>query len=453
MKPGLPDPMTLRAFVITRVRALNRPTTPANRHRRQRSRAAAVVITLGAALRLATGGRAAEPAYRYEVLATLGTQAAGGGALRGEFKVGAVGNAGEVAYVAGVGSGGAQALFLDTPDDVVRVVSPGADAAGGWQFAEKPGLLGGIAAPVAMGPSGDLVFAADLTRAGESGAGVFRWDRSSGVITAIALPGQPGPGGTTLGNARSVPSVAASGAVAFAAGLAAPPSAPDDATGLFLLDAGRLDAVALPGMPAPDGGALLQAGRPSLNNRGLLAFEATQARDNRVTTGIYIAEGAVLRLAVGDGTSLVGGGTLRAAREPRLNDAGDLAFLGDDGESGVYLKGIVGVSRLAAPGMTVPGGARVRAVATGEGSLALNQRGEVAMQFALEQPRAAGIFLSRGGTLTAVALPGTFLAGVGPLDNVGEYLAINDQGQIAFQAELADGEIDLVLATPVPSGG
>ena len=66
-----------------------------------------------------------------------------------------------------------------------------------------------------------------------------------------------------------------------------------------------------------------------------------------------------------------------------------------------------------------------------------------------ERASAAGAWAG----LTPVALPATFLAGVGPVDTVGEAVAVNDAGQVAFQAELADGEMALVLATPAPSGG
>jgi hypothetical protein len=147
------------------------------------------------------------------------------------------------------------------------------------------------------------------------------------------------------------------------------------------------------------------------------------------------------------------GGVFRDVAPPRLNNRGDLVFFGDTGEWGVYLAQEGRLTRLVGPGMLLPGGARVGTLVTGEGSLALNQEGAVAMALQPEKMAAAGIFLYQGGALWPVALPGTILAGIGPLDNVGPDLALNDRGQVAFQAELAGGRVALVLASPVPSGG
>src|SRR5207249_2091253 len=103
---------------------------------------------LSAVLALSVGGaRADPPAYHFQALAYRGSLAPSGDVFQGDFRPGAIGTEGGVAYVAGVGDRGAQALFLDTADGVFTVAAPGLPAADGWSFAEKPGDLGGIASP------------------------------------------------------------------------------------------------------------------------------------------------------------------------------------------------------------------------------------------------------------------------------------------------------------------
>jgi hypothetical protein len=408
-----------------------------------------------AALALTTDRTGATPAsYQYEVLALLGTQAPGGGALRGGFRPGTVGDGGEVAYVAGVGSRASPSLFVDTPDVAIPVARSGDPAIEGWSFAEMPASVGGIASPVSMNRAGDLVFAADLTRDGTSGAGVFRWEQTTGTLSAIQLPGQPGPGSLRLGNAAPRPEINAAGSVAFAA-VVGGHSSPDVAapTGIFIQQGGTLQTTVLPGDSMPGGGKLKLATRPSLNEQGAVAFEAEVEDSGASRTGLFLADGGVVQRVVIAGSPALDGSLLKAVREPRLNDRGQIAFYGDTGEWAVYLAQDGQVLRLAGPGSALPFGLHAQAVVTGEGSLALNELGDVAMVMAVEQPAARGVFLWTHGALTAVALPGTFLAGVGPVDDVGDDLALNNLGQVAFQAELADGDVALVLATPVPSGG
>jgi hypothetical protein len=411
----------------------------------------ALRVTLCAAVALGMGSARADlPAYQYEALAYRGASAPGGGTLQGTFKPGAVGNAGEVAYVAGVDASGADGLFLDTGAGVDAIASPGAEAADGWQFAEEPGVIGGIGAPVSMNSAGDLVFAADLVRGDQTGAGTFLWKQDTGMLTAVALPGQAAPGAGVFGNARSHPGIADNGDVVFAAEVTPPGG--EEGEGVFLLSQGRITPVAQPGDPEPDGGTLVRAAHPSVNNQGLIAFEAEVTRAGGSATGLFLRSATGLTWVAGAGTPAPEGGVFRNVEAPRLNNRGDLVFFGDTGEWAVYLARAGNLTRLVGPGTALPAGARVGTLVTGEGSLALNQEGAVALTLRPANTAAAGIFLDEAGALWPAALPGTILAGVGPLDDVGPDLALNDHGQVAFQADLAGGMTALVLASSLPSG-
>jgi hypothetical protein len=394
--------------------------------------------------------RADPPAYQYEALAYLGAPAPGGGAFWGAFKPGALGNEGEVAYVAGVDSAGGEGLFLDTVDGVFAIAGPGAPAAEGWQFAPMPGALGGIASPISMNAAGDLVFTADLVRGDQPGSGAFLWKQDTRMLSALALPGQGTPWGI-FGNARSRASIADNGDVAFAADLTTPGG--QGAEGVFLRSQGGITPVALPGGPEPGGGTFVRASHPMVNDQGVVAFQAEVTREGRSRAGAFLWSATRLAAVAEAGMPAPEGGVFRGVAPPRLNNRGDLAFFGDTGEWAVYVARKGQLTRVVGPGMPLPGGARVGALVAGDGSLALNQVGALGLVLHSETMAAAGVFLCQGGALWPVALPGTILAGIGPLDNVGPDLALNDRGQVAFQAELAGGQVALVLASPVPGSG
>jgi hypothetical protein len=104
---------------------------------------------------------------------------------------------------------------------------------------------------------------------------------------------------------------------------------------------------------------------------------------------------------------------------------------------------------VAGPGTPLPGGASAGAVVAGDSSLSLNRDGVLAMVLNTTGSSASGLFLYLRGELWSAAMPGTILAGIGPLDRVGPTIALSESGQVAFQAEPADGQAVLVLATPV----
>jgi hypothetical protein len=364
--------------------------------------------------------------------------------------VGAVAEGGEVAFTAEIGSNRAQGVFFDFIDAVVAVALPGETAAGGWRFAERPGGVGGIAAPVSMNRSGDLAFAADLLREEETGSGTFLWERATGGLTAISLPGMAAPDGSLVGSTRSPASINDRGAVAFSVELLGPDGTPGEA--ILLRTPERGAVIARTGDPAPGGGFFTRVGRPSLASGGQVAFEGEVVREDERARGIFLWDGQRLDTAVAAGMRLPGG-MLGDLREPRLNENGDLVFFGDTEGVSVYLVRETRVSRLAGPGTEPSGAARVVRVVTGDGALVLNQRGMVALILELEESSGAGVFVHHQDGLWPVALPGTFLAGIGPMDDVGPTVALSDAGHVCFQAELADGEVVLVLATPVPGGG
>src|SRR5205823_3308762 len=219
------------------------------------------------------------------------------------------------------------------------------------------------------------------------------------------------------------------------------------------LSKGKARVIVRPGDPEPGGGTFLRASFPSVNGRGGIAFQADVRRDGIISTGLFLRDGVRLTTVADDGTVTPDGQRFSAAREPHLNDQTDLAFTGDSGEEAIYLSENGRLSRVAGPGTTLPYGAQAGTVVSGEGSLALNQKGALAMVLKLAGQEAAGLFLYQRGALWAAAMPGTILAGIGPIDNVGPAIALSESGQVAFQAELAGGDVALVLATPVLGGG
>jgi hypothetical protein len=227
---------------------------------------------------------------------------------------------------------------------ISNVVSPGDPAPGGHQFdiAFHPWV--NAAGDVAFGAhvKGEECIIQRPLFCADS---VYVKKASSGQIISIAHQGDPAPvpGG---GNYRFAfgPSLNNAGDIAFIGGLSAQSDNGED-LGVFFYSAaaGRTEAVALPGDPMPGGGNLLTAPFFRLNydvsNRsGVVAFAAvldtrTNGTDN--DTGLYVLSTGGLGLVARTGTVIPGVGTIKELTAPgfpipwsggAINERGQIAF-------------------------------------------------------------------------------------------------------------------------------
>src|SRR3989441_11988701 len=152
------------------------------------------------------------------------------------------------------------------------------------------------------------------------------------TVRAVALAGQPAPGGGTFEHfgVESLPVVAPAntkGQVAFFATLLRASAG----EAFFLASERRTVRIAAEGDAVPGGGTFSGFGRhpiPALNEAGDVAFAAAVS-GGKTVEGIFATTGRRLRAVavVGSAAPGIASGTFANLDAPALNDRGDVAFL------------------------------------------------------------------------------------------------------------------------------
>lgn len=210
-------------------------------------------------------------------------------------------------------------------------------------------------------------------------------------------------------------------------------------------------------------------GRPVLNGRGSIAFQASST----VGQGIYqgIAEGRLDLIAHGGQTTPGADGQFIGFLDPVQNAAGDLAFQatitrpqGASAES-LWLKPEGAALELAAQaGTGAPGTADT--FGSFPDTPLLDDDGEIAFYALLSRRPLSGVWKTSGGVPRLIALKGQAAPGTSePFSSFSE-LVMNPDGDLAFFATLAgggtgiwrlprDGSLQLVVRNgdPAPGGG
>lgn len=193
-------------------------------------------------------------------------------------------------------------------------------------------------------------------------------------------------------------------------------------------------ALAVTGQPAPGGGAFTEFSDPSLNNHGDVAFGALST-SARVHTALYLLSGGHLRTLVTAGQRAPTGGVFRAFSDVTLNDRGTIMFLGRTTSratpEGLFFARQGEVATIAAVGQAAPSGG----VFTDFANPTINAQDTIAFVGRATGPGAEGIFTSTEGSTTAVLLAGQPAPDGGAfrffLDGTP---ALNDRGEIALVA-------------------
>ena len=294
-------------------------------------------------------------------------------------------------------------LLLSTNGSAAVIAAVGTPAPGGGEF-----ITG---SSPSINASGDVVFRGSVTAPSHSGLFLF----SNGTITQLLADGRVAPSGDFL--VPTVPAMNAAGDVVFVS-----PS------GLFLLSQGGITKIAGRNAAAPGGNTFLTFSSPSINQSGQVVFTATLSGGRR---GIFLASGGTISQVARTGTPAPTGGTFFTFLQgASLNDSGQVAFsalVNGAGRSGVFLYSD-GQITLPVPNFTsVPGGTLANAQ-----FVSLNNAGQIAFvgQTFQQQPR-LGVYLFSNGSVSAVMLPGE----VSPEGNSftqGVSTAISTQGLVAF---------------------
>jgi hypothetical protein len=316
--------------------------------------------------------------------------------------------------------------------------------------------------------AGTVAFLAGLATGGGAG-GIFTGDGER--ITTIADSNGPFSG---TGGFGQFPAINARGTVAF---LSAQKTGP---MGIFTGSGGPITTIVLETQ-------LMSLGHPSINNRGTVAFKAdvpgghvdiftsqngslTPILNNRGTfTGInahlsindagtiaFLASLQVGRPGIftSQGRSITTivdtSGPVRVTGTPSINNAGVVAFFGCMEDSGCAIDQPSAESIFTGTGGPLTTIADTSGPFSHFGNPSINNAGTVVF-LALLEAGGSGIFTGPDPVADQVIATGDLLFGstvvsLGFLQGLG----LNDAGQVAFFATLANGESGIFRADPVP---
>jgi hypothetical protein len=318
------------------------------------------------------------------------------------------------------------------------IVWSGMAAPGGGRFDRFDVNSQPIAAPV--NARGQVAFFATVLHA-SGREGIFL--SQAGQVSKIAAFGDALPGGGTLAkfSEHPVPSLNATGHVAFTAQIAGGRAT----EGVFIGGADGLRTVALAGDDAPGipAGVLVGFDAPALTDDDEWAFVATVRRGRDMLDVLYFWNGRRLQRLVAEGDLLLRlGGKMDKIGDPVLNDGGVVAF-----PAAIFRGPVLG-------GIFVAGARDLRlVVGTGDrisdGSMILRFSERVAIDdddgiafgtyVGTEEKAREAVLRKDAGGLSEIALEGAPAPGGGRYAGFGPWPTAGPGGVTAFVAALDDG--------------
>ena len=344
-------------------------------------------------------------------------------------------------------SGGAsddRGIFSGSGGAITRIVREGQAAPDGNGtfsfFGDVPALNG----------AGQAAF--EATFAGTSGgsndnSGIFRG--SGGAITRVAREGQAAPDSNGTFSSFNDPALNDAGQAVFKSFLVGTSGGNSDNSGIFRGSGGAITQVAREGQAAPDGNGTFSffSDASALNSAGQAAFDASltgTSGGNSDDSGIFRGSGGVITQVAREGQAAPNGnGAFSSFNDPALNGAGQAAFDasltgtsgGTNDNSGIFRGSGGAITRIAREGQAAPDG---NGTFASFNDPALNGAGQVAFEaFLTGTSESNGIFRGSGGVITQVARDGQAAPdGNGVFSNFLDELALNDAGQVVFEAFL-----------------
>jgi len=265
----------------------------------------------------------------------------------------------------------------------------------------------------ALSPSGELIFRGEV--AGKSTSGIFL--SSSGKITPLL------PDGTLASNGAAVkaqfPVVNGAGDFAF--------TNTGTSSGLYLYSKGIVTPVAVQGQPAPGGGNFLNVSQYGINNSDQIAFIAFLSTGGM---GAYVASGGSVTKILAAGDVFPDGSTFGFPNGISINDAGQVAFGGVNNQGsqpyeGLFLYSGGQYSIVLPSGTLLPDGSNLFYVM----ATSINNAGQIAI--GCNTNGGVGTYVFSAGHLTQVAVTGQISPDGDIFSNSGEYgVKINNSGQV-----------------------
>lgn len=419
------------------------------------SRALAAVVLLGLTL-LAPGAAEAATVPKIQQIARFGDRA-GSIKIDGHFDIGTLNDRGQIVFVT-ENPNGDEVLVQYAEGKLTPIVDGGGDAPGG-----KWGTNNGIEAPVNMNQLGNIVFATDLTAGNSTDVGTFLWEYQAQRITTVARPGMPavlnrtfvtGGGATPAINDRN--EIALVAAVKDAAG--------DTQEGVFFRGSdGKLQPVALPDQPLPDGRKVGRAYEATINDAGMVAFLARRQGDGAHTDSAYVWENGTLTPVALVGQQAPGGGTIVTVWAALVNNSNRNVVIAarlnnsSKGPDAVYLFANGKLTQAAIPGQPMPDGGKFQTLQSDRDGISFaNTLGQHAIVAALEDKSTAVYRMDVDGKLSPILKSGA-VTDLGKVTHVGVPVpskepegvgvSINSRGQVALTLKINGGPTMVALLT------
>lgn len=369
-----------------------------------------------------------------KIIALSGTPAPGGGQFS-YFYEPVINNQGQVAYIAsltGIGSG--------TPNGVFRYDGAATTVVGGPSQSIGGQQLYYAAGDPSLNENGEVTFYETI-----SANSNWILKGSGGSLTAIARDGQSPPSGGTFAYLSTQPRISDSGQVAFLVSFNPTTGATG---GVYRGNGGALTEIARLSQSAPNGGnyTAFHWAFP-INNSGDVAFAASTSGTS--TGGIFRGSGATtVTIARQGDVAPTGDGVFTdlGFRTPALNDAGQVAFLGNvDPYVGTRYGGVFrgsggAITPIVRQGQLTPSGNEsFSSFAYGP---VINNRGDAAFAAFLNDPSnpmhpLISIYRGDGTTLTEAMREQAFAPdGNGRFSDFGNP-EMNNSGQIAVMGQLS----------------
>jgi hypothetical protein len=412
----------------------------------------------------ATGGLQAQTTYRMQVLARAGGWVAGKW-IGSRLFPGTLNDSGQLLFTTERADQG-QTLFQYANGQLIPVVAAGRDApAGQW----LPHVR--IAQPGSMNQQGNAALSV-----GQSDTGAlrwnatFRWDVASLSYATVARDEMPAVYNRSFlpSDQASTPTINNQNEVAFAGYIRDLTGQPRRAFFLSGRD-GALLPVALPDQQAHGGELIQPAGSLSVNDAGLVAFQARRQGDPDAALSAYLWEKGSLLPVVRVGAALPGGATVTRVTAVRLSNqdrvmlvAAHLSTRQD--QAGLFFALHGQFQPIAVPGQEMPGGGKLRGIKETFGSAGYsatfsisraNEVGEYAFLAVLEDGSQAVYVVDADAILSLVLKSGTTtnLGRIIDINRNGYGRGLNSQGEVAVTVQIAGQPDAMVLLTPVEPEG
>jgi hypothetical protein len=324
-----------------------------------------------------------------------------------------------------------------SPPALRRIVASGQPTPIGGTFDRFDVNAQPIVAPV--NANGQVAFYATILR-NKATEGIFV--AGDGQINKAAAVGDSVPGGGLLSEfaKHPMPALNDAGTVAFGAAI----TSAHAGEGIFTAKDGAVNAIAMAGGDAPGvvGGTFVEFDTPALNNRDEVVFVATVRHGRETFEVLYLLSNGRLRKLLAEGDPFLGGGYFGKFGLPAINNRGVIAFpvTLDHGPTlgGIFVTGTRDLKMLAGAGALAPDG---KMMVRFSERVAIDDDDDVAFgaQLGIGQAGTEAVMMVNTTELKMVARAGDAAPGGGRFSGFGPWPSAGPAGRIAFVAAVDDG--------------